>query len=178
MSNVKKYLITSITLGAIALASGLLIAGTNVVTIGPIKAYEKKQFNSGIQKIFGEDASADKEDKKLFNDSNYTYVSGYYEVKDSNEKYIGYLFSAEGSNSYGKIELIVGFSYDSSALIGFTVLKNEQSFASTLNKKYIKQVQNGERELTDVSCGATYGATLIKNMINEAQTARDSLKGE
>ena len=177
MANVKKYLITAITLGSIALASGLLIAATNLVTVGPIKEYETKQFNKGIQNIFGEDAKADKEDKKEIEGSDFDYVSGYYEVKDNSDKYIGYLFSAEGSNPYGKIELIIGFSYDSPTLINFVVLKNEQSFASTLKKKYIKEVQAGEREIDDVSCGATYGAKLIKSMIDEAQTARDGMKG-
>ena len=40
MSNVKKYITTSLTLGLIAAAGALLIAGTNKITEEPIKKYE------------------------------------------------------------------------------------------------------------------------------------------
>ena len=48
------------------------------------------------------------------------------------------------------------------------MITNEQSFATTLNKNYITKVQEGTRELDDVSCGATYGAKLVRDLINEA----------
>ena len=47
----------------------------------------------------------------------------------------------------------------------------EQSFATTLEDNYLTPLQNGERELEDVKCGATYGATLVKDMIKEAKEA-------
>ena len=52
MSNMKKYLITAVVLGSIAMASGLLIGATNLLTSGPIAAYEKNQINNGIKEIF------------------------------------------------------------------------------------------------------------------------------
>ena len=52
MPNVKKYLMTSIILGSIAMASGLLIGATNLVTSGPIAEYEQTQINNGIKEVF------------------------------------------------------------------------------------------------------------------------------
>ena len=52
MSNMKKYLVTAITLGAIAMCAGALIGATNILTKGPIAEYEKNQINNGIKEIF------------------------------------------------------------------------------------------------------------------------------
>ena len=178
MPNMKKYILTAVTLGLIAMASGLLIGATNLVTKGPIAEYEKEQFNNGVVEVFGEGAKADINDKKDMPESfESKYVTNYYIVSDANDLNIGYLFMTNGSNSYGKISLIVGYTSDTCALKGFSVLKNEQSFASTLKKKYITLVQSKERDYTDVSCGATYGAKLIRNMIDEASDAANVLKG-
>ena len=58
-----------------------------------------------------------------------------------------------------------------------SVVVNEQTYASTLVENYIDPVNNGEREISDTSCGATYGAKKIAEMINEAELAAGELWG-
>ena len=180
MSNMKKYLMTAVVLGSIAMASGLLIGATNLVTSGPIAAYEKNQINNGIKAIFSDcEHLYYSNDEDIEIDKDNPYVNHIYYLYDgTNENdydnaFVGFALKTEGSNSYGKIALIVGF--DASANYeSISVIKNEQSFASTLNKKYINKVKVKEREIDDVSCGATYGAKLVRDMIKNAQSIVES----
>ena len=165
MSNVKKYITTSLTLGLIAAAGALLIAGTNKITEEPIKKYEENKINSGIIEIFGENTK--KGSVTEVDLSEYKHITIRYGVLDNDGNEIGCAFRADGSNSYGKISLVIGFDAPFT-FKGFSVITNEQSFATTLNKNYITKVQDGTRELDDVSCGATYGAKLVRDLINEA----------
>ena len=176
MGNAKKYILTSLTLGLIAASGALLIAGTNMLTRGPIAEYEQKKISDGIINIFGDNALV-KETNNI--DSNtYTYVKVRYVIADENDAPLGYAFRTDGSNSYGKISLIIGFNsnYDYK---GLTVITNEQSFATTLNKNYINLIKDGEKTVDDVSvsCGATYGATTVKEMVQEAKKAAEELAG-
>ena len=175
MSNIKKYLVTAVVLGSIAMASGLLIGATNLVTRRPIADYEKNQINKGIKEVFnGYENIHYSNDQDIETDKTNQYVTHIYYVydgvneKDSDNAFVGYALKTEGSNSYGKIALIIGFN-GSAVYENISVIKNEQSFASTLNKKYINKVKIGEREVEDVSCGATYGAKLIRDMVNNAE---------
>ena len=175
MSNMKKYLVTAITLGAIAMCAGALIGATNLVTRGPIAEYEKNQINNGIKEIFdGYENIHYANDSDVQIDKNNPYVTHVYYVYDGTSEnyadnaFVGYAIKTEGSNSYGKISLIVGFN-SSAFYKSITVIKNEQSFASTLKRNYINAVKAGEREVDDVSCGATYGAKLIRDMVNNAE---------
>ena len=70
---------------------------------------------------------------------------------------------------YGKISLLVGFN-NLNQFKGMSIITNEQTYASTLVEKYVEPIQNGSRKIEDVSCGATYGAKLIRDMINDAQS--------
>ena len=175
MSNIKKYLVTAVILGSIAMGSGLLIGATNLVTRGPIAEYEKNQINNGIKEIFsGHEHIHYSNDQEVEVDKSNPYVTHVYYVYDgTNENdydnaFVGYAIKTEGSNNYGKIALIIGFN-SSAFYTNMSVVKNEQSFASTLNRKYITKVKAGEREIDDVSCGATYGAKLIRDMVNNAE---------
>lgn len=165
MSNKKHYVLVSVTLGAIAAASALLIAGTNMLTKDKIRENEIKKVHSGIASIFGEKAEVSKESK--IDNSKYEYVEYVYEVKDS-----GYVFRTTGSNMYGKISLIIGFNY-ANEFVALSTITNEQTYASTLDKNYLDLVNQGKRDIDDVSCGATYGAKLVRDMINEAKLASE-----
>ena len=173
-SNMKKYLITAVTLGLIAAGGALLIAGTNMLTKDRIAANEVERINKGFKTIYGVDELS----YNTFTiEGSFEYVnSSYYEINDKNDVSLGFAFRTEGYNSYGKITLIVGFTSEYTYK-GLSVVANEQSFASTLNKKYLDPLMEGERELDDVSCGATYGAKLVRDMVNEAKSAAESLKG-
>ena len=178
MANTKKYLITAITLGAIAMASGLLIAGTNLITKDRIAAYEQKKINEGLASIYDVDVKTMKSETAEL-DKTFDYVSNaYYVVKDENDAPMGYAFKTKGTNSYGDISLIVGFNKDY-VYKGVAVVTNGQSFASTLKKNYLDPLVKDNKTVdeVDVSCGATYGAKLTRDMINSATSAAEYLKG-
>lgn len=179
----KKYLITAITLGLIAAGGALLIAGTNLITRDPIKENEIKTINKGLANIFDIEAAKLNSNLVQFTDLpenvKFDYVvDSYYEVNDESSARLGYALRTEGFNDYGKIILIVGFNAER-VYKGVAVVENGQSFASTLNKKYLNPlIKEGKTvEEVDVSCGATYGAKLTRNMINSAVSAAEYLKG-
>ncbi len=71
-----------------------------------------------------------------------------------------------GKNAYGAISMLVGV--EDGNLGQFILLEDTQTFASTLEDNYVSVYNAGEREYSDVSCGATYGAKLIRDMASEA----------
>lgn len=173
MSNAKKYVVTSITLGLIAAASAGLISVTNLITREKIAQNEKERINAGIVRIFGENAEISSERDV----TGFQYLEHFYKIKGEQN---GYAFRATGSNSYGKVSLIIGFKqttvneFSSFAFAGMYVVTNEQTYATTLVDNYINPVNNGEITYDSndsVKCGATYGAKLIREMINEATVA-------
>jgi len=76
---------------------------------------------------------------------------------------------------YGKISLIAGFDVATHNFMSLYLVSNEQTYASTLVDNYVTPLNSGDRDLEDVSCGATYGAKLIRDMVNEAKVAADAL---
>ena len=71
---------------------------------------------------------------------------------------------------YGKITLIVGMN-STYQFVKLSVVVNEQTYASTLVDNYINPLNDGSGNIDDVSCGATYGAKLVRDMVNEATDA-------
>ena len=173
MSNKKHYVITSITLGAIAAASALLIGGTNLLTRGQIAKNEKNKISSGISEIFGKSASVSSE----FEVKDQKYTNYAYEISVGDNPSKAYAFRTTGSNMYGKISLLIGF-YEGSdpTFVGLSIITNEQTYATTLVENYIDPLNDGSRDLDDVSCGATYGAKLVRDMVNDAKEVAKGLK--
>ena len=167
MLKAKHYILTSLTLGLIAAGSALLIGGSNMLTRDKIAQNEIDNVNKGIANIFGESAKISDESEIVSED--YSYVKYVYEVSSS-DKNAGYAFRTTGSNMYGKISLLVGFSLESDFL-SLSIITNEQTYAQTLVENYIEPLNKSERDLDDVSCGATYGAKLVRDMVNEAKKA-------
>ena len=172
MSNVKKYILTAVTLGCIAMCAGALIGATNLITKDRIAANQDNSINKGIKEIYGNGASI-KEKNPI--DSDWQYVIERY-VIDESESLIGYAFRTEGSNNYGKIALIIGFT-DECVFKGLSIIADEQTYAATLEDNYIDPLNSGDRDVEDVSCGATYGAKLVRDMIKEAKQAATVMKG-
>ena len=177
MSNVKKYVLTAVTLGLIAMASGLLIGATNLITAEKIEKNNQLKIEEGIYDVFNIDT---KHDAAFYLDygpvSGYNYIKHAYEVHcaaPGASKY-GYAFLAEGSNMYGKLSVIIGIN-GYFELSGVSIITNEQTYASTLVENYVDPLNEGTREYIDVKCGATYGATLIKDMIEEAKLANQDM---
>ena len=80
MPSKKHYIITAITLSAIAAASGLLIGAANLITRDQIKKNEVKKFNAGIAAIFGEGAYTADFNPKIENDK---YLVSSYHVHNN-----------------------------------------------------------------------------------------------
>ena len=166
MANVKHYVLTAVILGSIAMVGGAIIGATHLITKEQIKRNEAKKIDEGIKSLFGDDITRSDAIKIEGNDK---YLDCYY-VVNVNDTLKGYAFRTTGSNMYGKISMLVGITttYD----IGHIYLvSNEQTYAQTLVDEYVTPYnsEDNHRELDDVSCGATYGAKLIREMANEAK---------
>ena len=166
----KHYIITGLTLGVIAAASAALIGVTNLVTKDRIAKNEQAKIQVGIVSIYGEDATI-KEERAI---ADYKYTNYVYEI-ESPANAPKFVFRTTGSNMYGKISMLVGLNQDVSnnefILVDVYLITNEQTYASTLEENYIDSLNEGTRDLDDVSCGATYGAKLVRDMVEDAKTA-------
>lgn len=178
MPNAKHYILTSITLGAIAMVSAGAIGLTNMLTNKKIAQNEVDKINSAIVELFGESATVAKESslEEFGIQNSYSYLGTVYTV-NTGESLYGYGFRTSGSNAYGKIVLIIGFTVSNNAFVGLNPIVNEQTYASTLVDEYINPVNNNTRDLDDVACGATFGARLIESMVNEAKDAMTKING-
>jgi len=173
MLDKKKIILTSIVLGSIAACSGVLIGVTNLITKDRIAINEQNKINEGMKAIF-EQNSVKIEELSLEEagiTGEYKYVETFYLVKDENGEELGCAIRTSGSNMYGKISLIAGFDKEDQSFISLSLITNEQTYATTLVDNYINPLNDGDRILDDVSCGATYGAKLVRDMVNEGQEA-------
>ena len=87
MANVKKYVLTAVTLGLIAMASGALIGATNLITADRIAENEVKKINASFVEIYGEGATGT--ENESFNFNEYTYLKSQYEIFSSDGASIG-----------------------------------------------------------------------------------------
>ena len=172
--NVKHYLLTAIILGGIAAVSGAAIGLTYFVTKDQIAINAANRIKKGLAEIypdaeFSDGVAIDGDDK---------YLDYYYEAKKE-DNLLGYVFQVTGSNSYGKISMLVGIS--TSFDIGHLYLViNEQTYAQTLVDNFVTPYNKDEIGMSDadVKCGATYGGKLVREMAQEAQSwASNNLKG-
>ena len=176
MPSKKHYIITSVTLGLIGAASAALIGLANLATRGQIAKNEVEKTNKGIASIYGEGATAKSEDQiDTLNITNKHDLLTYRYIIEKDGVTTGMAFKTSGYNDYGKISLIVGFAETSHDFIGMFVVVNEQTYASTLVEKYINPVNDGSRDIEDTSCGATFGAKKVKEMIDQAKVVADEL---
>ena len=167
----KKYVITAVTLGIIAAASAGLVAGANLLTMNKIRQNEIDKINKGMSDIFGKtQLKYSEKSPEQAGLSGYKYVATLYTVKDNLDAFVGYAIKTSGSNMYGKITLIVGMN-STYQFVKLSVVVNEQTYASTLVDNYINPLNDGSGNIDDVSCGATYGAKLVRDMVNEATDA-------
>ena len=167
MPNTKRYVVTAITLGLIAAVSAGAIGLTNLLTNKKIEQNKENQIDKGIAEIFGENSS--RIDGKTIKKEQYTNYVYYVQIKG--ESNLQYAFRTEGSNTYGKVSLLVGFNSERQ-FKGISVITNEQSYAQTLVNNYInplKDAKDKESALNDVECGATNGAKLIRKMVEDAR---------
>ena len=167
MASKKHYILTSITLGSIAAVAAGIIGLTNLITKDQIAKNEQAKIKAGISEIFGENAEIVNE--FAIKDSKYQYTVYGYKIKNDESELDKYALRTTGSNMYGKVSLLIGVNekedkFDFKCL---TIIVNEQTYASTLEDEYIDEVNAGG-DIDDVNCGATYGAKLVRDMINES----------
>ena len=162
-----RYVKISVTLGCFAAGSALLISLVNLFTADIIYQNANAAKLAAIKEIYGENVTYGKE--IIIEDADFKYLDSYFSVTDQNNQ-IGTVFITSGSNAYGNINMAIGINYDESGTLGvMKLIENGQSFASTLQSNYVDKYNNGEIGIYDTSCGATYGAILIKDMALQAQ---------
>lgn len=161
----KKVFLTAFILMMIAGLSGAAIVLLNMVTEPIIAQNEIKVENEKLNEVY---SNAIFVDLKI-TDGNILKVC---EAQDEEQNTIGYVYKASGKNAYGSITLIVGINLDGTVRKA-VLMQNTESFASTVNDHFEENYR--QNDLTeqnindiDVKCGATYGAKLIKELINDA----------
>ncbi len=168
--NIKKYIITALTLCLIAGASAGVIGLAHYITAPILESNVDDETTKLLQKVFGDNATFSSETKI----DNQTYLTSYWTAKVSGNE-VGDAFKTSGSNSYGSISMIVGIKIDGS--VGkIYLITNTESYAVYVNQ-YVAEYNDGTRALDDVQCGATKGATLVKNMAVAAQDFYKNRKG-
>lgn len=166
----KKYLVVGSTLAILCGTAALLIGVTDYFTAPKIKENEAVKLANSLKVVY---PSATKTgEANPIEDGE--YCSAYY-VAYKDETELGYIYKASGTNQFGVITLLAGIS--DSKLDRISLLSNGQTLASTLVDGYVTPLNNGTAELDDVSCGATFGAKLIRSMVNEAIDFYKAAKG-
>lgn len=98
---------------------------------------------------------------------NINHIEKYWEISNKEQ---GRIYKCSGKNAYGSITLLVGISSEFK-LGRMSFLDLNQSYAQTLKDNYITPYMNSSNKevaLDNVSCGATFGAKLIQEMVLEA----------
>lgn len=165
----KKNFKIAFILMAITLIAALAISGLNMLTSPIIASNDSKKEEETCQKIFasfdGSKSSVLLDDE---NDSNNDNITKLTQAKDSSGQVIGYIYKASGSNSYGDIVLLVGLD-STGKLASVKFLTNGQSFSSEVNKhvnsEYVEGLDSTDVNNIDTSCGATFGAKLVKKLV-------------
>ena len=164
-----KYLKVSITLGSIAAGAALIIGLANFVTANRIEANKLSKEKAALKEIYNVDNTdiyqeLTKDDGVDY--SSFNYISKIY--KDTSVS-TTFIYVTSGKNSYGAISMLVGVSKDGPSNIVLT--EDTETYKDTLEESYVANYNKSEEKLVayaDVTCGATYGAKLIKAMIDEA----------
>lgn len=178
---IKKILKVSLVLGAISSISAGVIGLANAVTAPKIKENAKKKELSSLPQIFG-GTSDDYEEvtydgNSLTDKYELTYTLKQWKYEGNSEYKGSYIFKSYGKNSYGTVTLLVGITSEVK-LYNIYLIEDTESYKSVLEPNYVDAYNNSnnkEESLENVKCGATYGATMIRDMVKEALSI---VKGE
>lgn len=159
----KKVFVIAFTLMLVSALSGALIVCLNMVTEPIIAENEVNKENKLLEEVYPGATF------KKIDYSNDTILSISQAFKD--DKYLGRVYKVTGKNAYGSITLLVGINLDGT-LENVVFMENGESFASTVydhtDASYTKGMEANDVENVDVKCGATYGAKLVKELIQAA----------
>lgn len=159
-----KYFKTAIVLCLICGLCAVLIAFINYFTSPIIKENKVKAEAKACSEIY---PNMEYEEVELANaDSS---IEKKWAAKENGE-IKGYIYSVSGKNSYGTISLLVGINLNGSTE-KVVLTTNTQSYARIV-KNHVKATYNNgpviDVDNVDVKCGATFGATLVKELIQVA----------
>lgn len=170
----KKYITTALVLTLITALCAALIASMNLVTSSIIDKNNENKKASLCQEIFKDyDAESSELVSEGFSSSSILEKIVAY---DSNSSLLGYIYTVNGSNAYGEIELLVGIT-EEYTLAGVRFITNGHSFAneaeSHLNNQYnsgmsLDDIFNIDLTSSDVTAGATYASKLIRTLVAAA----------
>lgn len=158
------YVKVGLILALIAAVCGISIALLNSFTSPIIEENAYKKEQETLQLIY-QGATFEKID---------------FETSDKNikkvykaiilEEVVGYVYVVSGKNAYGTIELMIGINEGSVSRVEMTT--NTQSFGKLVDN-YVtglsqKEITSANVSSLDVKCGATYGAKLVRSLIESA----------
>lgn len=159
----KKVFVIAFTLMLVSALSGALIVCLNMVTEPIIAENEVKSEEQKLQQVY---------QNATFKQIEYeddTIKAIYQAFGD--EKYLGRVYKVTGKNAYGAITLLVGINLNGT-IENVVFMENGESFASTVtdhtNSSYHSGMDSADVNNVDTKCGATYGAKLVKELIQKA----------
>lgn len=157
----KKYIKIALILFIFTSLSGILVSSIYMLTNDIKEENERKQKEELLELIFP--------DSEMLNLANSSVFDNIYVVSKDND-IIGYIYDISGKNSFGEISLLVGISKNGE-LKDIQINKNEQSFSSEVAKhtesNYYEGITQEKVEDIDCHCGATKGATLVKELVGK-----------
>ena len=185
----KNYVRISVILGSIALVCAIILAGLNMLTSPVIAQNDAKKETETIQAIY-QNYDSEKSENVTDTVTN-SSITKKIIAKNSAGDVLGTLYIVTGKNAYGVITLMVAIAPNNS-VHQVEFLENGQSFAGTVNSHVksnygsskeevyelnpysskedvtIGDLSEAEVKAIDVKCGATFGATLVKELVNIA----------
>lgn len=166
----KHYLYVGIVLACIGVVVSAAIVGVNALTKDKIAQNEKDSKEKAMRNVFPDCTFGE-----TTNISNVEYLVSYTTASKSGTEQ-GDVYYTSGKNAYGAISMMIAI-YVNGQLGNISLVENTQSFASPVEDNYVNPYNKNEITIDDVRCGATYGATLIKNMAKAAQNHYKGRKG-
>lgn len=170
----KKYIITASVLTLIAGICAALIACINLVTAPIITKNNQNKKAKLCQEIF--ETYAAEKSTTITEGFNSNTIEEVIVAYDSDGKFLGFIYTVDGSNAYGEIELLLGIT-EEYKLAGVRFITNGQSFSSEANshlenqyKENMTETDIDDLDLTksDVTAGATYASKLIRSLVKSA----------
>lgn len=166
----KHYLYVGFILASIGVVISAAIVGVNALTKDKIAQNEKENKDKAMNQVFPNCTFGE-----TTNIENVEYLVSYTTASKENVEQ-GDVYYTTGKNMYGTISMMIAI-YTDGNLGTISLVENTQSFASTVEDSYVKPYNENKQSIDDVKCGATYGATLIKNMAKAAQNHYKERKG-
>ena len=164
----KKALKVALILASIGGVSAITVSAVNLFTAPKIEANRKEKEKKALNEIF---PSAEVGEAVEIKENAYTSLLKYWPVQIGDED--ARIYSCSGKNGYGAVSLLIGV-YGDYSLGRMSIIDNTETYGQTLNQNYIapyqyyEDAESRQTALDHVVCGATYGAKLIKGMVEQA----------